>query len=265
MAKSSMKYVGVDGCKAGWVCIGLDDDRGHEAIVKCKFEDVVNYYSNASLVLVDMPIGLPRDQDHCRERVHYRDCDCKARKLLGSPRLHSVFPVPTKELAREVSQKTPLEQINKELKSRCARRMSPVTYGIAPKIHEVAQVLADPTSGPFNVREIHPELCFWGLNKSGGKNRSMHFGKHDGLGFLERFRIAKGFVPKTEEICKDVLSRPSRRKVGTDDILDALVAAVTAKLGCQNTEYELRKLPGQEPTNCNESSKGNEMLYAVKK
>ena len=28
-----------------------------------------------------------------------------------------------------------------------------------------------------------------------------------------------------------------------DDILDALVAAVTAKLGCQNNDYELRTLP----------------------
>ena len=265
MANSAMKYVGVDACKAGWVCIGLDDDQGHEETIKEKFEEVINYYSNASMILVDMPIGLPRDQDISPERIQYRKCDSKARELLCSPRLSSVFHVPTRELANEVKTKRTLKEINKELKARCATGMSKQTYGIASKIIEVADVLDIPADRLVTVREVHPELCFWALNNSNGEKRAMCYGKHDGLGFLERLRIVEKFVPETEKICKKVRSCRSRRKVGTDDILDALVAAVTAKLGCQNKEYQLRKLPGQACTKYNEQSAGKELLYVVKK
>ena len=58
MTKSKSKYVGVDGCPCGWVSIGLDDNGGYEVKGFMEFKDLVDYYSDASLILVDVPIGL---------------------------------------------------------------------------------------------------------------------------------------------------------------------------------------------------------------
>lgn len=270
MPGSTARYVGVDGCKAGWVGIGLYDDcacdeKGWDKKVCKKFGDLIEHYAQAKLILVDMPIGLPNDEDLGGERIKYRPCDKQARGLLGSPRKTSVFPVPTRELAREVAEENPLQDINEELDNRNATKMSPYSYGITPKIAEIDN-LTSSAQCPNNVREIHPELCFWALNKVRGKDGAMRYGKTDGLGFLERWRILKIFVPETERICEDIRSSvPSQNKVGADDMLDALVAAMTAKLGCQNQQYELRRLPNNEVINWYDPSNGPEMIYVARR
>ena len=57
MAGSRMKYVWVDGSTGGWFSVGLDDGDGFCVKKHEKFEDVVKFYTNACLILVDMPIG----------------------------------------------------------------------------------------------------------------------------------------------------------------------------------------------------------------
>jgi predicted RNase H-like nuclease len=77
------------------------------------------------------------------------------------------------------------------------------------------------------IREIHPEICFWAL--SGG--RPMQYSKKKQEGFFERQRVLGYVYPKTEAIINEALTAYRRSEVAKDDIIDALAAAVTAKLG----------------------------------
>ena len=71
----------------------------------------------------------------------------------------------------------------------------------------------------------------------------------------------RGYEPLADEIFTQASAIfRNRGSAANDDILDALVAAVTAKLGCQNQQYELRRLPDNEPVIWNAPSDGWEML-----
>jgi predicted RNase H-like nuclease len=78
----------VDACKKGWFAITLDR-RGNWDIGI--FQTVVDFWSafrNVSLILIDIPIGLPYSGK--------RRCDTETRKLLGR-RASDVFPVPCRK------------------------------------------------------------------------------------------------------------------------------------------------------------------------
>jgi predicted RNase H-like nuclease len=79
MAKQKIEYAGIDGCKSGWLYVGIDDKGQFHFGVKSKFEDVISILKDARLILVDMPIGLPSS------RQTKRHCDVAARKAI-SPR-----------------------------------------------------------------------------------------------------------------------------------------------------------------------------------
>src|SRR6476620_489556 len=79
-------FVGVDGCRAGWIAIAFDESDAHSHLVTSTIADVARRYPSG-LVLVDIPIGL-RDTERDERR-----CDLEARVLLG-PRASSVFPAP---------------------------------------------------------------------------------------------------------------------------------------------------------------------------
>ena len=79
MAKQIIKYADIDGCKSGWLYVGIDDKGQFHFGVKSKFEDVISILKDARLILVDMPIGLPSS------RQTKRHCDVAARKAI-SPR-----------------------------------------------------------------------------------------------------------------------------------------------------------------------------------
>ena len=93
---SQSVFVGVDGCPAGWFSVGLDLDGN---LARCgvydTFERLLASNSDAELVLVDMPIGLPQDK-------RGRECDEVASKKLG-PRRSSVFPTPTRQTVRKAA------------------------------------------------------------------------------------------------------------------------------------------------------------------
>lgn len=60
-------------------------------------------------------------------------------------------------------------------------------------------------------------------------------------GFRERLRLLERVYPGGSAVLTSALGRFARKDVGRDDILDALVAAVTAMLG----KRRLRPLPGR--------------------
>jgi predicted RNase H-like nuclease len=103
-----------------------------------------------------------------------------------------------------------------------------------PKIREVDTFLRAREDARGKIREVHPEVCFWGLSGS-----PMRHNKKTSAGFSERRDLLMGLYPHTEAIVGDALEKWFRKEVAKDDVLDALAAAVTGYLGADS----LKTLP----------------------
>ena len=251
MTDSAIKYVGVDGCKEGWIGVGLDDGDGCPKVEVCKdFADLVACFGDACVILVDIPIGLLGDM-----RPSGRECDEEARKKLGRKRQSSVFSAPIRPLVDEV-----MKMENPVWWPGCG--VNKQTFAIIPKIAKVDEALCPPSEGGLSkVQEAHPEVCFWALN--GGKSDSaMASGKKTATGFWERFKTLRRCVRNVDTIV-DVFVKVRhnylKKEVADDDILDALALAITAKLGEKNG---FRRLPKDLPRDC-KKPKPPEMVYVI--
>lgn len=217
-----MRYLGLDGCKAGWFMVGLTADRKASFAILPDMATLAPLLPDAELVLLDIPIGLRS------EEPAERACDRDARQRLG-PRRSSVFPAP----ARGVLDCVDYAAANARNRVGTGRGLSCQSWNIVPKIREVDAFLR---SSPLRhkVREMHPELCFWALN--GG--RAMRHNKKTTQGYRERIGLLKGLLPAAPGLVKRAMARYPRKQLARDDIVDALVGAVTAAL-----PGELRTLP----------------------
>ena len=147
MARS--EFVGVDGCRRGWFSIGLDHcSEDYEMHVFCRFSKLLEHYQDASLVRVDIPIGLPESRGG-------RDADRCARKLLGHPRGSSVFPTPTRQTVERAAQ-APQDYTAAAAKERktAGKGLSRQTFAIAPKIAEVDKCWQPAKMRHSGTREI---------------------------------------------------------------------------------------------------------------
>ena len=229
-------FVGVDGCKAGWFAVLIDEKGQWSAAV---FEDAKHLSAecqHASLILIDIPIGL-RDSGH-----EERACDKEARKALGHRRGSSVFPAPCRPTlaAKSYSEGSAINRRH------TGRGLSTQSWAIAAKIREVDDLLGGkPFDGRF--RETHPEVCFATLNRC----QPMQHSKKSQQGFAERLAVLRRVYQRTDAVVDHALSCWKRKEVAKDDILDALAAAVTAYLG----RGDLRTHPAQPETD----SKGRPM------
>lgn len=69
-------YVGLDGCRAGWFAVTLLDHMSWNVGVFKNVEQIWKKLSHATLLLIDIPIGL------CDSGKKGRSCDTAARRLL---------------------------------------------------------------------------------------------------------------------------------------------------------------------------------------
>jgi predicted RNase H-like nuclease len=233
------EFVGVDGCPCGWFSVGFSSSGDYELQAFFLFEDLLAYYKAAKLILVDIPIGLPDGRGE-------RRCDPQARTKIGS--IHrSVFRAPTRAavlyLANNPSDKQGAKQV--EIKTtgkfnpRAPKSLPSQTLAIMPKIGEVDDLL--PRKLTPHIREIHPEICFWALN---GKSHIV-LDKHTNEGMEKRVEILckDGVEPRARRILDEGWSKYQTHCVGKDDILDALVAAVTAYRGWPDNLQTLPEPP----------------------
>ena len=208
-----MKYLGVDGCKGGWVAAIFEDSNflGFE-----KFPDITSIwssYGDASCICIDIPIGLVDQGQNSRE------CDVMARKLLGPDRKSSVFPPPCRHSLGASSYQ---EACAINFKN-TGRKISRQAWGILPKIMEVDTFLRSNIPASQVIREVHPEVCFWAFDK-----KPMTYNKkYNKGGFHERLALVQRFLPEIQEgfFCAE---RKRLKKVQYDDLMDALVAGLTA-------------------------------------
>lgn len=211
-------FVGVDGCRAGWFAIELEADDHWQVDIFPDVSSLWDHHRGASLILIDIPIGLKTDGSAERR------CDPQVRKLLG-PRRSSVFPAPCRDAIYASSYQEACD-INQRL---TGKRLSVENWNIIPKIREMDCLLSDDTAARGRIREIHPEFCFWGL-----AGRPMQHAKKRSEGLSERTQFLQSIYPQTPDIINHALSTYRRKDVARDDILDALAAAVTGLMGGQD-------------------------------
>lgn len=226
MARESQRdpvFVGIDGCPGGWLAVALTgEDGGWMTSLYGTVEALWSAYGHARLLLIDMPIGLadgPQD----------RRCDALAREWLKPGRASSIFPAP----AREVLGALDYEEANRVQREVIGRGLSRQSWGLVRKIRELDELLLRDPRAQEAFREAHPELVFAGLS-----GRPMGHGKKTEAGCAERMSLIRRFYPSADRIVEETLARYPRRSAGRDDVIDALVLAVAARL-CDGRPDEL--------------------------
>lgn len=205
--------IGADRCKAGWFIVQLADDGSWSIDLVFTTDELWRKYRHASLILLDVPIGLR--ETGTVERL----CDLAARRALG-PRASSVFPAPCRQALMSES----YEEGSRTNWQISGRRLSKQSWAITPVIREVDELLFTIPAARSVIREMHPELCFWGL----GGMRPMAHPKKTEQGYQERLTVLQDHYPAAESIIMQALNNYPKRLVSRDDIVDALVGAITA-------------------------------------
>jgi predicted RNase H-like nuclease len=198
--------LGADACRAGWVGVVLDDASSRARIlVATTFAGLVAEVATkdeVEVVAVDMPIGLP---DATRRRA-----DVLARAELG-PRRSSVFMTPTRDALAAPTH----AQASAVNRNRAGEGISTQAFHLRPKLKEVEAVAF---ARAYRVVEVHPEVSFARL-----AGKPLAWSKRTPAGMrLRRSLLRAAGVG---------LTRPDRAGpgVGVDDVLDAAVAAWSAR------------------------------------
>lgn len=138
MKKSEIRgdfpHWGIDGCKGGWLCVGLNCGGEHCAFVaddiRCAYRKMKA--RKAKVALIDIPVGL---SDNAEERK----CDKCARKFVGKRR-SSVFKIPCRQ-AMDEYKKFGKDAGKKKSREITGGPLSSQTWAIASKIAEVDDFL----------------------------------------------------------------------------------------------------------------------------
>lgn len=222
-----MNYFGIDGYRAGWLWIKLND-KGHYKFGVCNDAyELIEVIKNSKLTLIDIPIGL------ISKGSTGRKYESEARIKLGR-RACCVFTPPAR---RTIKAKNYNEACKINLKL-TGKKISKQTWAITPKIREIDKFLNDNPKLRKKIRETHPEICFWSLNDQ----HPMGIKKKSLKGRVERINVLKRYFPNVDEIIEDISKNNRRKEVAWDDINDALVCAIVAKNGHDN----LNSLPEVE-------------------
>lgn len=211
---NSSKYIGVDGCKAGWFFVAIGPGDELELGI---FETILQLwqtYSTAKWILIDIPIGLPSKE------IKTRPCDRAARQVLRPKRHHSIFSPPCRE-ALAAANYPEAGRINLGV---CDRKISKQVWHISQKIKEVDELMSTHPAARDKLRETHPEVCFWSL---AGKQPMTHY-KKSPEGEAERRAVLNNYFGRSSAVIQTALDRYPRKQLARDDILDALVNAATA-------------------------------------
>ncbi len=115
------------------------------------------------------------------------------------------------------------------------KKLSKQAFNIINKIREVNNYLLSSQNAGYTIREIHPELCFWGLNK----RQPMKHSKKCSAGFEERLTLLENHLSNGRDLTNRALIKFKRSDVAKDDILDALVGMVVAS----TFDNKLKTLP----------------------
>ena len=216
-------YIGIDGCRSGWVA-AVQQGADVRVEIHPTFGGLLAAYPLAASIAVDMPIGLPY------AGYKKRECESLARgKLPG--RASTVFSPPCRAAANAAT----IAEARKINQRELGPSLSAQAWNICRKIVEVDDALAAAPAIAERVFEVHPEVCFAAL--AGWKpmvhRKSTPEGREERLAWISRW------LPQAAALSKAMLAKHPRAAVQEDDILDALVVLLVARA----EETQLRFLP----------------------
>jgi predicted RNase H-like nuclease len=209
-------YIGIDGCRAGWFVVSLDDKDEFKIDIFSNIHALWDTYPSSSSILIDIPIGLPGGD------ITNRKCDLEARKILRPKKGSCVFPAPCRPAVYARNYRK-ANNLNRKI---IGKGLSYQVWNIIPKIRETDILITSNSKARKAIRESHPEICFWSM--AGGV---MTYSKKMAGGIRERLKILKSVYSRSEEIFNYALEKYKRKYLARDDILDAISLAVTAKEG----------------------------------
>jgi predicted RNase H-like nuclease len=214
---------GVDGCRAGWIVVLLQQTRKgwtHQVTLCPKFVDILTLDPTPAVIALDMPIGL-LDIRQPGGRV----CDRQARQLLDR-RASSIFTPPTRPMLAA----THYDQVR-------TQGLSIQSFNILPKIREVDQLMTSTLQRC--IHEAHPELAFMSL-----AGAPLQHNKKTPEGRAERLRILESVFRGIRQTFENDCLPFKRSAVATDDVLDAYVLAWTAS---RISTGRANRVPGDPP------------------
>jgi predicted RNase H-like nuclease len=221
-----MRVVGIDGCRAGWLCVVYDETSTLTPQFQPTFAAVLASCPDAACIGIDIPIGLG---EHLP-----RECDTEARRLLGWPRRASVFAAPPRSLLASPDHRTAVMTSQ----ARFGRGVSAQAFGIFRKVREVDAMMRPEFQQ--RVVEVHPEVSFWAM----ACGRPMTHSKKTEAGFAERRLLLSQAFPAASIPSTRAEARRLAPCGGPDDLLDAMAAAWTALRAARD---EACRLPGDPP------------------
>lgn len=201
--------IGVDGCPGGWIGVSR-----HKVHVAASIEALIGAFG-ASVVALDMPIGLPENAA--------RECEQLARRLLRRPRAASVFPVPMRAALANCGH----DHASDLNQAACGKRLSAQTFNIMAKIRAVDALLVAQPLVARQVWEAHPEVSFAAMNSGGDGPRALSASKKSRPGAAQRQAlITSHFGPLAFSSARAAISK---RDAADDDIADAFACLFTAE------------------------------------
>ncbi len=207
-------YIGIDGCRNGWILAALD--HGRIRIERYPdINEIMSRYPSADAYLIDMALGL-------REKEKQKRPEVEARKLLKG-REATVFPIPCRQAvhAEDEDEKRQEEARKAANMAALGKSLSRQTLAIIPRIRELDDFLGRHPEYKNVLCESHPELCFARLKGEVVRSR-----KNDFFGMTERMDILSEYVEMEDPYMAVRLS--GKLDCRPDDILDALCLAAAA-------------------------------------
>lgn len=218
-----MILAGVDGYKDGWVVASRQDQGDVSVTVLPDFKAILA--GPYDVIAVDIPIGLVDGK---------RPCDVEAKRVLGT-RGCCVFHAPLRSTIGAAD----YDEAKRICVSLGADKLSIQSWCIVPKIREVDGAIAP--ADQRRVYEVHPEVTFSQMNDGSPLlvKKSTRVGKE-----LRRrlIKSAMGLDPI------DFTLRGTRaRRVGVDDIYDAIAALWSAERIARGSAHSLPSQPSLDP------------------
>lgn len=214
--ENAARIVGADGCKAGWIAVAspADDFSRATAEIFASFAELVAAFEPASLIAVDMPIGLPD-----RAIGGGRAPDWAARDFLG-PRRASVFPVPSRKSVYAFAQGYAQACAVARATSDPPKAPSIQAFWIFPRIQQIDLLLRRDSTLRGRVFEVHPEVSFALLNGGPLAEPKKAKGRIQAKGMESRKALLakRGFA-------SDFLEAKPPRGAAVDDFYDACACA----------------------------------------
>jgi predicted RNase H-like nuclease len=223
-----LKTLGLDGCRAGWIAISLDEEHAGYWLLESDAE-LKEYFEEYDRIFIDVPIGL-EDENYVRE------CDEKLRDRLGPDYQASVFNPPLRP-ALHAPTYAEASMTSYEI---TGKKISIQAWNITPIIRVVDQLLTSNEANREKVYESHPELLFQILN--GGS--SILQKKATKKGLRHRLGLLKKQSRFADDFFRDIKEEYRRNQVDEDDIVDAMVLALFAK---RSLDDELKTIPEDPP------------------